>query len=76
MIIIAKTTVYCLSVQFLITVHQKLKRQNSGLPQMESIFRFTNIPVVEDSLKTANKVYQRVKVCGMEEAKLISSLVD
>lgn len=42
-------------------VHQKLKRQNSGLPQMESVFRFTNIPVVEDSLKTANKVYQRVK---------------
>lgn len=42
-------------------VHQKLKRQNSGLPRMESISRFGSIPVVETGLKTANTVYQKVK---------------
>lgn len=42
-------------------VHQKLKRQNSGLPRMESISRFGSIPVVENGIKTANTVYQRVK---------------
>lgn len=42
-------------------VHQQLKRQNSGLPRMESISRFGSIPVVETGLKTAGTVYQKVK---------------
>lgn len=64
-------------------VHQKLKRQNSGLPRMESISRFGSIPVVETGLKTANTVYQKVKESnglfnwGCETAEAITyALVD
>lgn len=59
-------------------VHQKLKRQNSGLPQMEAISRFGSIPVVETGIKTANTVYQRVKesnglfTWGFEKAEAIT----
>lgn len=42
-------------------VHRQLKRQHSGLPQMESLSRFSSIPMVETSLKTAGTVYKRVK---------------
>lgn len=59
-------------------VHQKLKRQNSGLPRMESISRFGSIPVVETGLKTANTVYHKVKESnglfnwGLETAEAIT----
>lgn len=59
-------------------VHQKLKRQNSGLPRMESITRFGSIPVVETGLKTANTVYHKVKESnglfnwGLETAEAIT----
>lgn len=59
-------------------VHQKLKRQNSGLPRMESISRFGSIPVVETGLKTANTVYHKVKESnglfnwGLETAETIA----
>lgn len=42
-------------------VHRQLKRQHSGLPQMESLSRFSSIPMVETGLKTAGTVYKRVK---------------
>ncbi|XP_055628305.1 lipid storage droplets surface-binding protein 1 isoform X2 [Toxorhynchites rutilus septentrionalis] len=42
-------------------MQNQLKRQNSGLPIMESVVRFGNIPVVETGLKTAGTVYQKVK---------------
>lgn len=64
-------------------VHQQLKRQNSGLPRMESISRFGSIPVVETSLKTAGTVYQKVKTSnglfnwGLETAESVTyALVD
>lgn len=64
-------------------VHQQLKRQNSGLPRMESISRFGSIPVVETGIKTAGKVYQKVKTSngllnwGFETAESITyALVD
>ncbi|XP_055587645.1 lipid storage droplets surface-binding protein 1 isoform X2 [Uranotaenia lowii] len=59
-------------------VHQQLKRQNSGLPRMESINRFSNIPVVETGLKTAGTVYHKVKTSnslfnwGFETAESIT----
>lgn len=59
-------------------VHQKLKRQNSGLPRMESISRVGSIPVVETGLKTANTVYQKIKESnglfnwGLETAEAIT----
>lgn len=64
-------------------VHQQLKRQNSGLPRMESISRFGSIPVVETGLKTAGTVYQKVKTSnglfnwGFETAETVTyALVD
>ncbi|KAL9694378.1 hypothetical protein quinque_013663 [Culex quinquefasciatus] len=64
-------------------VHQQLKRQNSGLPRMESISRFGSIPVVETGLKTAGTVYQKVKNSnglfnwGFETAETVTyALVD
>lgn len=64
-------------------VHQQLKRQNSGLPRMESISRFGSIPVVETGIKTAGKVYQKVKTSnglfnwGFETAESITyAMVD
>lgn len=64
-------------------VHQQLKRQNSGLPRMESISRFGSIPVVETGLKTAGTVYQIVKTSnglfnwGFETAETVTyALVD
>ncbi|XP_055551578.1 lipid storage droplets surface-binding protein 1 isoform X4 [Wyeomyia smithii] len=50
-----------LLVKIILSVHQQLKRQNSGLPRMESISRFGSIPVVETGIKTAGTVYHRVK---------------
>uniref|UniRef100_A0A8D8G1Z2 Lipid storage droplets surface-binding protein 1 n=1 Tax=Culex pipiens TaxID=7175 RepID=A0A8D8G1Z2_CULPI len=81
--IIFRTTAYLLSVKFILTVHQQLKRQNSGLPRMESISRFGSIPVVETGLKTAGTVYQKVKTSnglfnwGFETAETVTyALVD
>uniref|UniRef100_A0A8D8I8R6 Lipid storage droplets surface-binding protein 1 n=3 Tax=Culex pipiens TaxID=7175 RepID=A0A8D8I8R6_CULPI len=81
--IIFRTTAYFLSVKFILTVHQQLKRQNSGLPRMESISRFGSIPVVETGLKTAGTVYQKVKTSnglfnwGFETAETVTyALVD
>ncbi|XP_052870912.1 lipid storage droplets surface-binding protein 1-like [Anopheles cruzii] len=42
-------------------VHRQLKRQHSGIPRMESLSRFSSIPVVETGIKTAGTVYSRVK---------------
>lgn len=59
-------------------VHRQLKRQHSGLPQMESVSRFSSIPMVETGLKTAGTVYKRVKTSnglltwGFETAESIT----
>lgn len=59
-------------------VHRQLKRQHSGLPQMESLSRFSSIPMVETGLKTAGTVYKRVKTSnglltwGFETAESIT----
>uniref|UniRef100_A0AAG5CXT5 Lipid storage droplets surface-binding protein 1 n=1 Tax=Anopheles atroparvus TaxID=41427 RepID=A0AAG5CXT5_ANOAO len=59
-------------------VHRQLKRQHSGLPRMESLSRFSSIPMVETGLKTAGTVYKRVKTSnglltwGFETAESIT----
>ncbi|XP_035894829.1 lipid storage droplets surface-binding protein 1 isoform X5 [Anopheles stephensi] len=64
-------------------VQRQLKRQHSGLPQMESLSRFSSIPVVETGIKTAGSVYERVKTSnglltwGFETAESITyALID
>uniref|UniRef100_A0A182VYP4 Lipid storage droplets surface-binding protein 1 n=1 Tax=Anopheles minimus TaxID=112268 RepID=A0A182VYP4_9DIPT len=64
-------------------VHRQLKRQHSGLPQMESLSRFSSIPVVETGIKTAGSVYERVKTSnglltwGFETAESLTyALID
>lgn len=64
-------------------VHRQLKRQHSGLPQMESLSRFSSIPVVETGIKTAGTVYKRVKTSnglltwGFETAESLTyALID
>uniref|UniRef100_A0A182P7R7 Lipid storage droplets surface-binding protein 1 n=1 Tax=Anopheles epiroticus TaxID=199890 RepID=A0A182P7R7_9DIPT len=64
-------------------VHRQLKRQQSGLPQMESLSRFSSIPVVETGIKTAGSVYERVKTSnglltwGFETAESLTyALID
>ncbi|XP_061498082.1 lipid storage droplets surface-binding protein 1 isoform X7 [Anopheles gambiae] len=64
-------------------VHRQLKRQHSGLPQMESLSRFSSIPVVETGIKTAGSVYERVKASnglltwGFETAESLTyALID
>uniref|UniRef100_A0A336LF06 CSON004420 protein n=1 Tax=Culicoides sonorensis TaxID=179676 RepID=A0A336LF06_CULSO len=42
-------------------VEKTIKRRNSGLPQMESVVRIQNIPLVETGLKTAESLYNRLK---------------
>lgn len=39
-----------------------IKRQNSGLPRMESLARIGSIPLVESGVKTAEHVYVELKV--------------
>lgn len=43
-------------------VKTQIKRQNSGIPHMESVERFGSIPIVETGLKTAEHVYCRIKM--------------
>ncbi|XP_058813590.1 lipid storage droplets surface-binding protein 1 isoform X1 [Topomyia yanbarensis] len=81
--IIFQATAYYFSVKFILSVQQQLKRQNSGLPRMESISRFGSIPVVETGIKTAGTVYHRVKTSnglfnwGFETAEAVTyALVD
>lgn len=64
-------------------VQRQLKRQHSGLPQMESLSRFSSIPVVETGIKTAGSVYERVKTSnglltwGFETAESLTyALID
>ncbi|KFB41136.1 AGAP002890-PA-like protein [Anopheles sinensis] len=76
--VVIRSTVFLLSVKFIVSVHRQLKRQHSGLPQMESLSRFSSIPMVETGLKTAGTVYKRVKTSnglltwGFETAESIT----
>lgn len=45
-----------------ITGKGQIKRQNSGLPRMESLARIGCIPLVESGVKTAEHVYIGLKV--------------
>ncbi|XP_050083922.1 lipid storage droplets surface-binding protein 1 isoform X1 [Anopheles aquasalis] len=78
-----RSTVFLLSVKFIVSVQRQLKRQHSGLPRMESLSRFGSIPVVETGIKTAGTVYTRVKTSnglltwGFETAESLAyALVD
>ncbi|XP_063698545.1 lipid storage droplets surface-binding protein 1 [Culicoides brevitarsis] len=42
-------------------VERTIKRRHSGLPQMDCVDRIQSIPLVENSLKTAEHIYNRVK---------------
>lgn len=42
-------------------MEKTIKHRHSGLPQMESVVRIQNIPLVETGLKTAESFYNRVK---------------
>ncbi|XP_058128897.1 lipid storage droplets surface-binding protein 1 isoform X2 [Anopheles coustani] len=76
--VVIRSTVFLLSVKFIVSVHRQLKRQHSGLPQMESLSRFSSIPMVETGIKTAGTVYKRVKTSnglltwGFETAESIT----
>uniref|UniRef100_A0A182K0S5 Lipid storage droplets surface-binding protein 1 n=1 Tax=Anopheles christyi TaxID=43041 RepID=A0A182K0S5_9DIPT len=81
--VVIRGTVFLLSVKFIVSVHRQLKRQHSGLPQMESLSRFSSIPVVETGIKTAGCVYERVKTSnglltwGFETAESLTyALID
>uniref|UniRef100_A0A182LXY9 Lipid storage droplets surface-binding protein 1 n=1 Tax=Anopheles culicifacies TaxID=139723 RepID=A0A182LXY9_9DIPT len=81
--VVIRSTVFLLSVKFIVSVHRQLKRQHSGLPQMESLSRFSSIPVVETGIKTAGSVYERVKTSnglltwGFETAESLTyALID
>ncbi|XP_035780117.1 lipid storage droplets surface-binding protein 1-like isoform X1 [Anopheles albimanus] len=78
-----RSTVFLLSVKFIVSVQRQLKRQHSGLPRMESLSRFGSIPVVETGIKTAGTMYMRVKTSnglltwGFETAESLAyALVD
>uniref|UniRef100_A0A182T1M9 Lipid storage droplets surface-binding protein 1 n=1 Tax=Anopheles maculatus TaxID=74869 RepID=A0A182T1M9_9DIPT len=81
--VVIRSTVFLLSVKFIVSVQRQLKRQHSGLPQMESLSRFSSIPVVETGIKTAGSVYERVKTSnglltwGFETAESLTyALID
>ncbi|XP_050069698.1 lipid storage droplets surface-binding protein 1 isoform X5 [Anopheles maculipalpis] len=81
--VVIRSTVFLLSVKFIVSVQRQLKRQHSGLPQMESLSRFSSIPVVETGIKTAGNVYERVKTSnglltwGFETAESLTyALID
>lgn len=81
--VVLRSTIFLLSVKFIVSVHRQLKRQHSGLPQMESLSRFSSIPVVETGIKTAGSVYERVKTSnglltwGFETAESLTyALID
>lgn len=51
----------------------QIKRQNSGLPRMESLARIGSIPLVESGVKTAEHVYFELKVKTFLECKKINN---